>query len=269
MPLTVTLAKTPAVNAVELPTRGSCERSGSPTPHGRIKTTLQETYAMMKLRFTALATLAFLASTVAAACSDSGSATTQVDPGSSGTLVVRLTDAPFLTDSVKSVSIFVVRIDARISDADSASADHAFDDDSSKSEGWKSVASPNAAFDLLSLQNGVAATLGQASLGGNVYKGLRLIIDPTKSSVTLKNGSVLTSISSPSVTFPSASRSGIKISLSQPLTIVAGATTTLLVDFNVNDSFVMRGNSINQNGLLFKPVIKATITNSAPTGTAG
>src|SRR5206468_2761287 len=42
-----------------------------------------------------------------------------------------------------------------------------------------------------------------------------------------------------------------------------GATTTLLVDFDVNNSFVMRGNSINQNGLLFKPVVNATISNAA------
>src|SRR5205085_1940402 len=95
--------------------------------------------------------------------------------------------------------------------------------------------------------------------------GFRLIIDPTKSSVTLKNGQVLSSTSSPSVTFPSASRSGIKIVLSKPVTIVAGTTTSLLIDFNVNNSFVMRGNSIQKNGLLFKPVIQATVTNTALT----
>jgi hypothetical protein len=39
--------------------------------------------------------------------------------------------------------------------------------------------------------------------------------------------------------------------------------TTLLVDFDVNNSFVMRGNTIAQNGLLFKPVITATISDAA------
>jgi hypothetical protein len=53
--------------------------------------------------------------------------------------------------------------------------------------------------------------------------------------------------------------------LSQPLVIVPGSTTSLLVDFDVNSSFVMRGNSIAKNGLLFKPVIHATITNLALT----
>lgn len=180
-------------------------------------------------------------------------------------MVVRLTDAPFLADSLKSVDIFVVRVDARLSDADSSAADHALSDDSSSTNGWKTVASPNASFNLLSLQNGVAATLGQASLAPGTYSGFRLIIDPSKSSVTLKGGQVLAGATNPGVTFPSASRSGIKIVLSQPVEIVGGTTTTLLVDFNVNDSFVMRGNTIDKNGLLFKPVIKATVTNLALT----
>jgi hypothetical protein len=32
----------------------------------------------------------------------------------------------------------------------------------------------------------------------------------------------------------------------------------MLVDFDVANSFVLRGNTILQNGLLFKPVVKAT-----------
>src|SRR5207237_4582894 len=105
---------------------------------------------------------------------------------------------------------YVLRVDARQSDADSAAADHALSDDSSSTGGWKTVATPNAAFNLLSLQNGVAATLGQATLAAGTYNGFRLIIDPTKSSVTLKNGQVLSSTSSASVTCPSARRAGNK-----------------------------------------------------------
>jgi len=118
---------------------------------------------------------------------------------------------------------------------------------------------------LLSLQNGITATLGQATIPAGSYSALRLIIDPSKSSVTLKNGMVLTSSSSPSVSFPSAAQSGIKVILSQPVQIVAGTTTSLLVDFDVNSSFVQRGNTIDKSGLLFKPVIKGSITNLATT----
>jgi hypothetical protein len=194
------------------------------------------------------------------ACSDSG---TIASIGGDGTskLVVRLTDAPFSSDSVKSVDIFVVRVEGRVASAtdDDANANL----DNGGNAGWQVVATPNASFNLLALQNGVSTTLGEAPLPPGTYNGLRLIIDPGKSSVTLKNGQVLTNTSSPDVTFPSASRSGLKIVPSEPVKIVAGTTTTLLVDFDVNNSFVQRGNSIDKNGLLFKPVIKATITDAA------
>lgn len=218
---------------------------------------------MRDMRLSIAATLAAASLTFAAACSDS--TPSGVGAEGSGTVVVKLTDAPFLTDSVKSVDIFVVRVDARSSDADSASADKNLSSDSASSNGWKTLATPNASYNLLALQNGITATLGQASVAAGTYNGLRLIIDPNKSSVTLKNGTKLTNTSSPNVTFPSAAQSGIKIILSQPVTVSSGGTTSLLIDFDVNNSFVLRGNAIHNNGLLFKPTIKATVTNTATT----
>jgi hypothetical protein len=217
---------------------------------------------MIRSKINLLIALAFGASALVAGCDTS---TTGLTSGNAGTMVVRLTDAPFLADSLKSVDIWVVRVDARQSDVDDTQADASLDDASSTAQGWKTVASPNASVNLLSLQNGVSTVLGQADLAAGMYNGFRLIIDPTKSSVTLKTGQVLSGTSTPSVTFPSASRSGIKIVLTSPVEIKAGTTTQLLVDFNVNDSFVMRGNTIDKNGLLFKPVIKATVTNLALT----
>jgi hypothetical protein len=215
------------------------------------------------MRFSVAATMAAASLVLGTACSDS--TPSGVSGNGNGTVVTRLTDAPFSSDSVKSVDIFVLRVDARGNDADSATTDKALTSDSASASGWATLATPNASFDLLSLQNGITATLGQASIPAGTYNGLRLIIDPSKSSVTLKNGTKLTSTSSPSVTFPSAARSGIKINLSSPLTVTSGGTTSLLIDFDVNNSFVQRGNTIDKNGLLFKPTIKATITNTATT----
>lgn len=214
------------------------------------------------LRSTALSTAIVATALFGAACSSSDS----ISPASgSGHMVVRLTDAPFFTDSVEAVDMFVVRVDARMSDADSATVDHGLSDDSVHVGGWTTIASPNASFNLLSLQNGNAVTIGQTDLPAGTYSGFRFIIDPAQSSVTLKNGRVLTGSSTPGIKFPSANRSGIKIVLSQPVTVVPNTTTSLLIDFDVNNSFVMRGNSIEKNGLLFKPVIKATVTNLALT----
>jgi uncharacterized protein DUF4382/uncharacterized protein DUF4397 len=197
---------------------------------------------------------------LAAACSGDGI------PGlggssETGTVVVKLTDAPFPTDQVKSVDVFVIRVDGRTSDVSEADADQ--DLDNNGSTGWRTLATPNASFNLLSLQNGATASLGSAPLGVGTYSGLRLIIDPSQSSVTLKDGTKLTGGSNPGVSFPSASRSGLKINLSKPLVVVGGATTTLLVDFDVANSFVMRGNTIQQNGLLFKPVINGSVIDAA------
>lgn len=217
---------------------------------------------MSRMSF-AVAAAAAAALSFASACSSSDS--TGLNGNGNGTVVVQLTDAPFSSDSVKRVDIFVTRVDARATDTDSASADHALSSDSASSAGWKTLASPDASFNLLDLQNGVSATLGQTSIAAGTYSGLRLIIDPSRSSVTLKNGTVLTSSSSPSVSFPSAAHSGIKVVLAQPVQIVANTTTTLLVDFDVDNSFVQRGNTIDKNGLIFKPVIRASITNLATT----
>lgn len=214
---------------------------------------------MLDMRSTLVATLAATLCVLVGACGSDSSSLTSTN--GAGVVTVQLTDAPFSTDSVKSVDIFVVRVDVRTAASDSAAA--AQDVDSPSSGGWQTIATPDTTFDLLTFQHGNTATLGKATLTAGTYDGLRLIIDPTRSSVTLKNGQVLTTTSSPSVAFPSAAHSGLKINVSQPVTITGGAATTLLVDFDVNNSFVMRGNSINKNGLLFKPVINATVTNAA------
>lgn len=211
-------------------------------------------------RISICSTLALGALLVATACSDSTSPS-----GATGTLVTRLTDAPFPTGQVTSVDVYVVRVDARQTDVTDTDANSALDATSSAASGWKTVATPNESFDLLSLQNGITAALGQANLPAGTYSGFRLVIDQSKSSATLKDGTVLTGGSTPGIKFPSAGQSGIKIVLADPVKIVANTETDLLVDFNVGQSFVLRGNTIEQNGLLFKPVISASVTNLALT----
>jgi hypothetical protein len=199
------------------------------------------------------AAAAFLALAALWACSNDS-----ISPGM-GAIAVQLTDAPFPTDSVKSVDIFVLRVDGRMAEADSGTAATATTTDSSKNAGWTTLASPAASIDLLTLTNGKTMAIGQTPVVAGTYRGFRLVIDPSKSSVTLKNGTKLTSTSSPSVSFPSAGTSGIKINLSGPITVADKDTTKMVVDFDVENSFVMRGNSISQQGLTFKPVVKASV----------
>lgn len=200
---------------------------------------------------------ASLATSVLAACGgDSGGTTSPA----SASLSVALTDAPFPFDSVARADLFIVRIDGKMADADSADAESHKDNDSSPnrdpSKDWVTLAAPNQAFNLLDLQSGKSVNLGQPTLPTGTYRGFRLVLDTDKSSVTLKNGTVLSGANG-MIKFPSAGRTGIKIQLDKPVAVVSGSTQ-LMVDFDLGRSFVLRGKSIGKNGLLFKPVIRGT-----------
>lgn len=216
-----------------------------------------------------LAAFAFSAAMLfsVAACSDSTAAGT-------GTVSVRLTnqsvaasvaadiiggdaESPLPAGSVKSIDIFVVRIDAKQQDATDDDAAKDTEDQDSEKDGWVTVAEPNASFDLMKLADGTNTLLGDAQVAAGSYKAFRLIIDPAKSSITLNdaNNTVIGGESITGLKFPSASKTGIKIQLSDDLQVKEGETSVLVVKFDVDKSFVVRGNSIDQNGLLFKPVI--------------
>ncbi len=181
-------------------------------------------------------------------------------PGTgSGTLAVQLTDAPFLVEMARSVDVFVVRVDVNLASIDSTDAATGASDDSANTDGWTTVARPNASVNLLAFQYGIWTPLGNARIPAGSYKGVRLIIDASRSSLTLLDGQVLTSTTMPSVSFPSASRSGIKVSFSKPIVVTEDDTTTVLIDFAVEESFVMRGATVAQNGLLFKPVLRGSV----------
>jgi hypothetical protein len=215
--------------------------------------------------------IAFSAATVfgVAACSDSTAAGT-------GTVGIRLTnqsvaasvaadivgseaESPLPPNSVKSVDIFIVRIDAKAQEPSDDDAAEATEESESAKDGWVTVAEPNATFDLMKLADGTNTFLGDAKVAVGNYNGFRLIIDPAKSSVTLNDGknTVIGGESIVGLKFPSAAKTGIKINLSGgPVEVKEGETSTLIVKFDVMKSFVVRGNSIEQNGLLFKPVIR-------------
>lgn len=195
---------------------------------------------------------AFAASALLA-CSDSDS----LGPGH-GRIALRLTDAPLPLDEVESIDVFVLRVEAKLqatTEEDAAAVEGA----EASSNGWIVLATPNASFDLMDLQDGVNAFLGDAEVPAGAYHSLRLILDTDQSSITLKNAMVLTGSSSPSILFPSAGQSGIKILFSTPIEVAEGETTDVLLDFDAEESFVVRGSTILQNGLLFKPVIRASI----------
>ena len=198
--------------------------------------------------------VAALALGALAGCSDNSS----LNAGQ-GRISLRMTDAPFPLDEVESIDVFVVRVEAKTQATSEEDADVDVEDNDASSDGWIVLATPNKSFDLMDLRNGVTVFLGDAVVPAGNYQSIRLILNTDESKGTLKNGTVLTGTSTPSIMWPSAGRTGIKVIFNTGIVVDEGETTDVLLDFDAENSFVMRGNTILQNGLLFKPVIKATV----------
>src|SRR2546429_8158926 len=87
-------------------------------------------------------------------------------------ITVRLTDAPFPYDSLHGVTIYVVRIEASTAQ------------DSSGGDLWAVITEPRKSFDLLALQQGTTALLGEGEMPAGQYHRVRMTIDTSLSSIT-------------------------------------------------------------------------------------
>ena len=100
--------------------------------------------------------------------------------------------------------------------------------------------------DLLTLQDGVTTELADTDLPDGDYRQIRLIVGED-AFVVLEDGTEM------DLKVPSGTQTGIKIPL-PPITVdEEGDLVVLTVDFDVEQSFVQRGNS--GMGYIFKPVL--------------
>jgi len=140
---------------------------------------------------------------------------------------VLLTDAPFPYDSVASVNVYVVSIDASSGLDTSGGSD------------WVRVATPERTFDLLTLQHGTTAFLGEGELDAQQYQAIRMVIDADKSSIAYHNGAP------PPVHWPWPGSGAITmyalvaepLDLSTPA-IMASGGAVIVIDFDVGRSFL-------------------------------
>ena len=189
------------------------------------------------------------------------SSETVTGPGpGQGMLAVKLTDAPTPLDSVKEVNVFVERIDARRAHTDSALTDQDLENEHEErhnhadSTQWVTIATPDSAFNLLNLQNGVTALLGSTPLDTGTFRGIRLIIDPARSNIVLLDGTVLTTTSTPSVEFENRRHHGLMVEMNDSVEVNEGTTTTLVLDLRLNSSLSLRGRTV-RDGFFFRPVV--------------
>jgi len=174
----------------------------------------------------------------AAACSDNTGAS------GTGTVVVRLSDAP--SDDLQSATIYVSQVTVKGS---GVSADE------------QVISNTKASYDLLTLQNGITATLGSATVPTGSYSQIRLLVDSAR--VVLKTGHTFADGSTTAkLSVPSGSESGLKVNLSPTVTVTSGQTV-LLIDFDISQSFVFQGPHDHPNSVSFKPVLHATATDVA------
>ena len=113
-------------------------------------------------------------------------------------------------------------------------------------------------FDLLTLRDGVTADLtGVVEIDVGLYQSLRFVVDSAR--VTLVEGLAFADGSRTGVLkVPSGSTSGIKVKLSSVLDAMDSETTTVTVDFDVDDNFKIQQNPQTGvvNKVMFTPVLK-------------
>jgi hypothetical protein len=116
-------------------------------------------------------------------------------------------------------------------------------------------------FDLLSLQGGVTAALGTNTIPVGDYTQLRLLVDSAsltlKSPMTFSDGST-----TKTVKVPSGMQTGIKVNFDGALNIVPGRQV-LVVEFDASRNFVFTGPPTLPIGVLFTPVLHATVQDVA------
>lgn len=175
---------------------------------------------------------------------------------STASLTIRMTDAPFPFDLASEANVTITRIELV------AAEDTSSTDDSTNVEGSdRIVLFDGEPFDLnlLDLRDGVDTTLVRdlSIPADGSYRQLRFFVGED-ASVVFNDGREF------GLKLPSAQQSGIKVML--PEFEADGEVVDVLIDFNVEKSFVVRGNpdSANFAGFLFKPVLEVETFEVAP-----
>lgn len=159
---------------------------------------------------------------------------------------VLLTDAPFPYDSVEHVNIYVDRIEANSSQ------------DTSGGGQWVLIAEPRKVFDLLTLQQGGTAFLGEQELAAGQYRSIRMVIRADLSAILWNSGSAAR-IQWPS---PGSGEIALYALVESPLA-VSSSGAVIVIDFDLGRSFLY--NYYGNNEFTLVPWLRAV--NSAATGT--
>lgn len=161
------------------------------------------------------------------------------DNAGDGRLVIKVTDDPFDISGIESATVTVTKVEIK-----------KVGDGISDGNPWMILSEDTVTFDLIDLRNGVTETLLDLEIQEGEYDMIRLYVD--EAGLKLRdNDDAFT------VKVPSGSQTGIKIHVNPSLEVSDGLTAELLLDMDLSRSFILRGNMRNNNGFIFKPVIRA------------
>ncbi|MGH7527883.1 MAG: DUF4382 domain-containing protein [Gemmatimonadales bacterium] len=173
-----------------------------------------------------------------------------------GATAVFLTDAPFPFDGVTRVDIHIVDI-----------ALSPQTDTSDGLPGWVTVATPDQAFNLLDLQNGSTALLGEAVVPPGQYRAVRVTFDPARSSITDAHGDRIYTAATPGtpgIDWQSKEERPVLFAMVEEAMAIDRNGEDIVIDFDVGRSFLYDGNG----GFTFLPWIRA-ITRAGSGSIAG
>ena len=157
----------------------------------------------------------------------------------SGTLEIKITDAPFPTNLVEEANITVSKIEIRQAGEENEEGP------------YLNILESDVSANLLDLTNGVTANLGSVEIPVGSNDQVRIYI--SEASVLLKDESFH------DLKVPSGNSSGLKVFIDPPIEVAGGLTAELLLDVDVTSSFVALGPPSGPvKGFIFKPVIKAS-----------
>ena len=165
-----------------------------------------------------------------------------------GKTAVFLTDAPFPFDRIERVDIHIDEI------ALSPQAD--------TSEGlptWVTVARPERTFNLLDLQNGTTALLGEADVPPGQYRAVRVRFDPDRSGMTDRDGG------HPAIAWQAKGEVPSLFSLVEEPMAIDENGEDIVIDFDVGRSFLSDSSA---DGFIFIPFLRA-ITRAGSGGIEG
>lgn len=152
---------------------------------------------------------------------------------------VLITDAPFPFDTVESVDIYFISI--------SASMEPDTGNDAGSMH-WVPIVEPHRQINLLSLQRGDTALLGEKEIPADQYKAIQVVIDVDSSAIRFKNGSQAV------VRWGSSGRQALHTFVEAAMDVPSEGADIVL-DFDVGMSFPH--NNLGDGAFDFFPFIRA------------